>query len=279
MEEIEVGAADGRVLRARVEAPAAPRAVLVVFPALGVPARFYRRFSEHLARADVAVLVLDYRGCGASADRPYRQDPATLTEWATLDAPAALAEARRRFPGLPVVALGHSFGGQLLGLLPTDSRPDAAVVVAAGSADFSLYPPHLARRYRLQLAGLPLITTVFGYVPGWLGLGADLPKGVVTEWARWCHTPGYARGALSADRVHYASFSAPMLFVEVEDDTLAPSGPFHELMGWYTAANRTHRLVRPKELGVPALGHFGVLSQTAAAPVWDGIAAWVLGPG
>jgi predicted alpha/beta hydrolase len=264
------------VLHALLAEPSDPTHAVVVLPALGVPARFYRRFAEHVAAAGMAVLVLDYRGCGTSVDRPHKQDPATLSEWAKLDAPAAIAEARRRW-SVPVVAVGHSFGGQCLGLLPLDARPDAAVVVAAGSADFSLYPPALAFRYRLQLFALPLITALYGYVPGRLGLGADLPKGVVSEWARWCHTRGYARGALPAADVHYDSFDRRMLFVEVEDDVMSPTRPFAELMSWYTAAARTHVVAGPSELGVRQIGHFGVFALSSVSPVWDKIIDWIRG--
>ena len=50
---------------------------------------------------------------------------------------------------------------------------------------------------RLSLEALvPVTAAVLGYIPGKFGLGEDMPAGVVTEWARWCHTPGYATGAV-----------------------------------------------------------------------------------
>src|SRR5262245_30265251 len=53
--------------------PDAPRAVLVVWPAMGVPARYYRRFAVELRRAGFAVVVADLRGTGASTPQPSRR--------------------------------------------------------------------------------------------------------------------------------------------------------------------------------------------------------------
>ena len=54
-------------------------------------------------------------------------------------------------------------------------------------------------RYRVytmfNFVGIPL-TRLLGYVPGWSGLGEDLPKGVFEQWVRWVMSERY----LFADR-------------------------------------------------------------------------------
>ena len=49
-------------------------------------------------------------------------------------------------------------------------------------------------RYRvyamLNFVGTPL-TRLLGYMPGWAGVGEDLPKGVFEQWARWVMSPRY----------------------------------------------------------------------------------------
>ena len=47
---------------------------------------------------------------------------ATMSDWAALDAAAAVAWMRERYKTLPLNYVGHSFGGQALGLLRQQHR-------------------------------------------------------------------------------------------------------------------------------------------------------------
>src|SRR5260370_28571921 len=51
-----------------------------------------------------------------------------------------------------------------------------------------------AERYRvyalLNFVGVPL-THLLGYAPGWMGVGEDLPKGVLLEWVGWVMSQRY----------------------------------------------------------------------------------------
>lgn len=273
-------ALDGRVLAGTIHAPAAPSAVLVVLSALGVPRGYYRHFAAFLAGRGVAVLTFDYRGVGGSRRGPVRRDPATLLDWARLDVSAAIDHALDRWPGLPRWGLGHSFGGQAFGLSPRGRDLDGAVVVAAGSGDLSLYPPALRRKYAVLLGGVvPAVGGLLGYVPGRFGIGVDLPAGVVGQWARWCLTPDYARGALGRDAVHHDRITAPMRFYDFPDDHMAPPAPAAALRAWYSAAPITHRTIAPADLGLAAIGHFGFFRPGPTERVWAEIADAVVGAG
>lgn len=267
--DFRFAAPDGRVLAATAHAPATPRAALVILSAVGVPRPYYRRFAAWMAARDVAVLSFDYRGVGESKTLPLRRDPAVILDWARLDATAAIDLALDRWAGLPLWALGHSFGGQALGLTPRGRDLAGAVVVAAGSGDLSLYPPPLRRRYSFLLGtALPVVTAFTGYVPGRLGIGEDLPTGVVRQWASWCLTPGYVRGALGLDATHHHRLDVPMRFYDFPDDTLAPPRAAAELRSWYTAARIAHRTVVPAELGVAHVGHFGFFRPGPTESLW-----------
>ena len=50
---------------------------------------------------------------------------ASMSDWAALDVTAAVAWMRERYKTLPLTYVGHSFGGQALGLLPTTPRSRA----------------------------------------------------------------------------------------------------------------------------------------------------------
>ena len=251
-------ALDGRPLAATLcGAPAPAARGLVVFGALGVPRAYYRAFGRWMAEHGVPVLTFDYRGCAGSASMPSREDPAVLLDWAQLDASAAVDLALTRWS--EVWALGHSFGGQAFGLTPRSLDLAGAFVVAAGTGDLTQYPPELRRKYGLVLGvAAPLAASVLGYVQGRLGLGEDLPGGVVGQWSRWCRTPGYAQAALGRDQTWYHRIDAPMHFVEVSDDTYAPHSAAAALRAQYERAAVTHRMYTPAELGRARIGHFGM---------------------
>src|SRR5260370_35413897 len=42
----------------------------------------------------------------------------------------------------------------------------------------------------LNFVGVPL-TPLLGYAPGWMGVGEDLPKGVLLEWVGWVMSQRY----------------------------------------------------------------------------------------
>ena len=188
---LEIPTADGRTLGARLFSHASPVAALAVHGATAVPQRFYEPFAQAMAEFGFAVLTYDYRGIGASADRPLADDPATMTDWID-DAAAAHGWLADALPQLPLLAVGHSFGGQFAAILDDERPADALVLVGAQSGYFGTFEP--IDRGKLWLTwrlGVPALTAAFGYLPAWAGLGEDLPSGVARQWARWCSSPDY----------------------------------------------------------------------------------------
>ncbi len=276
---LPLAALDGRPLASTIYTPEGPpRAAVVVLGALGVPRRFYAAMAGWLAERGVAVMTFDYRGCGESRSVPLRKDRATLLDWARLDVSAAIDRARELWPETPVWAIGHSFGGQALGLSPRGLDLDGAIAVAAGSGDVTLADPKVRRNLRVQFGVMvPLIGMTLGYIPGRLGLGEDLPAGVVRQWARWVFTPDYVRGALGLDATHYHRISAPLWFFDVSDDTYAPASATAGLRGWFTRAPKQHRTISPESLGRAKIGHFGVFRAGVGEPVWGEMLAAITG--
>jgi predicted alpha/beta hydrolase len=274
--DLTLTAADGRALAATAFEPDQTRASLVILGALGVPRSYYRHVGAFLADRGVAVLTIDYRGVGGSRLASQRHDPATLLDWARLDAPAALDLARTRWPDAPLWALGHSFGGQALGLVPNGEVLAGAIVVAAASGDMAIYPRRLGWKYLFQLGiAAPVVMAIFGYLPGRFGVGADVPAGVIRQWTRWCRTPDYVRGALGRDGTSHHRLAIPIHFFDVSDDTFAPEGPSAALRAWYSAAAVSHVRLTPTDFGAPAVGHFGVFRPGLAEPLWERLFAIV----
>src|SRR5690606_42155640 len=79
----------------------------MMFPAMGVPAGYYRPLAEALRRAGMAVSVVDLSGTGASTPRPSRRSRYGYAKLAG-DVGAALDPLADRPARRPVVMLGHS---------------------------------------------------------------------------------------------------------------------------------------------------------------------------
>ena len=104
---------------------------MLINSATAVPRKIYRGFAGYLARRGCAVLTYDYRGIGDSRQKAlvgYNQPKslvgfkASMSDWAALDVTAAVAWMRERYKHLPLTYVGHSFGGQALGLLRQQHR-------------------------------------------------------------------------------------------------------------------------------------------------------------
>jgi predicted alpha/beta hydrolase len=258
---------DHRISATWFEPMGEARATVVINGATAVPQSYYLRFAQHLAASSYRVLTYDYRGVGGSRPNSLRGFRATMTDWALYDARAALEAARDS--ELPLVLVGHSFGGQLLGLLDGARDAKGAVLVGAQLGYYGHWP--MPDRWRFALtwkAVVPGLTSVFGYLPGKAGLGEDLPRGVAEEWARWCSHPDYLVSEHPAARARFARFDRPTLFYSFTDDTFAPEGAVNALVDRLSGAELTHRRLDPRELGAPSVGHFGFFRPRFEDSLW-----------
>ena len=265
-----IGAVDGLELGATLFHPTrAARGTVIVNGATGVPASYYSSFAEHLAASGLRVVTYDYRGVGASRPDSLRGFSATMSDWAELDARSVLGHVRERFGDSPLFWLGHSFGGQALGLIDDAREVTGAVLVGSQLGDLSVWPLPDRLKLSVLLGGLlPAVTRGFGYLPGAIGVGEDLPKGVAEEWARWCLTRGYFLEAHPVARRRFARFDKPTLLYSMSDDDFAPEPAVAQLMALLSSAPLEHRRVIPSELGVEAIGHFGFFRPRFTDTLW-----------
>jgi predicted alpha/beta hydrolase len=268
---------DGRRLAASWFEPAqgAARAVALVSSATGVPRGFYAAFAQWLAARGYAVLTYDYRGIAGSREGSLRRERATMRDWAVLDMSAALAaaEARRAGRGLPLLLVGHSFGGNCIAFARGVERADAILGVGSQLGEPRLYPGvHGAVAQVFFRAWVPAVVAGFGHLPGWaLGPGAQaLPSGVARQWGRWGLRRGwaYADPAMAPHRSASAVL-APVHLWGIDDDlTYAPPRAIDALAAQFrNAAVQRHQLA-PADVGRRGLGHFGVFRRDPGPRAW-----------
>jgi predicted alpha/beta hydrolase len=278
-----ITAADGFDIAAQTYGDAARcRAGVLVVGAMGVVQQYYGPFAQWLATQGYYVVTFDYRGIGDSRPIFHRESlrgfDADVTTWATRDVPAAVDFVADRIGDKPLLWLGHSLGGQILGQVPNRTRITAMVTVATGSGYW------MQNAWRLRLAAgwlwyvlAPLGTRIAGYFPGRrLRKVGDLPAGVMRQWRAWCLHRDYCVGALGqAVRGQYARITTPILSLSFTDDEFMSRVNTESMHGFYAAAPREMRRIAPRDIGASRIGHFGFFRRSHAEQLWPQAAAWL----
>lgn len=277
-EAFELQTRDGHSLAARAYQPGGlVRRAVLLSPAMGVPQAFYRPFATWLAEQGVAVLTFDFRGMGESAPASLRGYRANITDWATQDQPAVLAELLRRWPGVPLTYLGHSLGGQIFGWLDGQGHFERVVTVASGNGYWRFNAPQL--RFSVHLLWwvvAPVALLLFGHFPGErLGMLGNLPSGAMWQWRRWCLHPDYVGSEGAALRARYAQVRTPITAAVIEDDELIRPEGIRRLYRLYPNAPTRFESLQAQAHGLKRLGHFGLFKTQSASALWPLALQWI----
>ena len=268
-----VATADGYAIAATAY-PASGDTVVLINGATGVPRYFYRRFSQYLQSRKWTAVTYDYRGVGGSRPATLRGFTASMSDWAFLDMTAMVDWVHETLSPRRVFAVGHSFGGQALGMLENASRIDAMVGASAQSGYWGVQGGSEPNKVRFIVTiAIPVLSRLVGYFPwSWFGSGVDLPKGVALEWAGWCRRPGYL---LDDDRLpldRYRSFTAPILAYSIDDDDWGTARAVDAMMRAYPNVTRRH--IAPADYGLQRLQHMGFF-RDGSQPIWEETVDWL----
>lgn len=276
---LRIPALDGYRLAATLYEPdpAHDRDVAVVISsATAVRRGYYDAYARFLAGRGFWVLTFDYRGIGDSRPKRLSRFRATATQWGEEDLAGAIRWVSDHLQPKKLLAVGHSIGGQILGLTINAGKVDAMLAVASQSGYWGHWPS--PSRYRMAFnwwVAVPVVSRLWGYLPGYFGTKEDLPGGVAREWASWCRNPDYLHGRGGERLRSYDRFRGPLLAYSFDDDPYAPRTAVESLLAGYRNARVTHRHLSPADVGAPALGHFGFFREGFRGTLWAESAAWL----
>lgn len=210
-------------------AAADPRGAMIILPAMGTPAQVYRSLAVTLQSLQFGVLLAELPGTGTSEPKPSRNVGFGYRDLVERYLPGLVAAARERAPGVPVVAAGHSLGGQIaaFGVLHGHAELDAVVTIAAGHIHFRHWRGAAAAKVWFAAVLFPFLTFVLGYLPGRrLGFGGPQARELIGEWARTIRS-GRLPDIAGARR----NTGCPALSIAYEGDFLAPMRSVEALAG------------------------------------------------
>jgi predicted alpha/beta hydrolase len=134
-------------------------------------------------------------------------------------------------------------------------------------------------RYRvyamLNFAGVPL-TRAFGYTPGWMGLGMDLPKEMFLQWVSWVMSPRYLFDDKNlAALQNFPKYKGALRALCMSDDPWATRPAVELLCSGFTSIKPEIITVTPADTGASRIGHMGFFRPEHRDTLWLGAAEWI----
>jgi len=168
--------------------------------------------------------------------------------------------------------LGHSMGGQLIGLMHNATRADGLILVGSSVGYWQLLPfPSNLLYFFIWYLLQPVAIRIAGYLPASkIGIGEDLPAGVAKEFRQWCTSPGYLADFFgkTIQRQYYDQIKVPLLSLVPTDDNIAGKRSVPPLLRLYQKARIEERWLSPQEIGKQKIGHFGLFSRRFKQQIW-----------
>lgn len=272
--KIKIPSRDGLLLDSvLLEAESIPKGVVQLAGGTGIKKEFYLNFARYLSEQGYHVLLFDYRGIGGSKPKSLVGFKALNHEWGQKDMAAILDWLTQRYNDLPKFLIGHSAGGQQLGMMDNHHQFTKALLISSSIGYWKwLASPYKYFTLFIWQGLAPVLLSTVGYLPAsWFGLGEDLPKGVAAEWRSWCMNQQYFGKyfGTTIQKQFYSEVKIPLHFLFPEDDTIATDRTVKALKDFYTQASCSVEKIILKEHDLQRVGHLGFFSRKAQDKLWN----------
>jgi len=245
-------------------------AVLIISSATGVKQSFYKKFAEFISSSGITVITFDYTGIGLSIKHSVKQIKTSAFDWGKHDLESVITFAKQNYPTAKITLLGHSIGGQIIGLARSSSEVQKIILIAAQSGYWKFWK----RNARIKMwfnwhVIFPVLIGLFGYVPSKRISGMeDLPEGVARQWSGWGRNPNYLFDEVPQQDLYYDTISANMTAISIDKDFYAPKEAVDWLTGKYINADVKKLHLFAKDYNVNDIGHFGIFRDTFQNTLW-----------
>lgn len=262
---IQIECQDGFELSATLYSPKSVKGAVMIAPATGIKRRFYNSFATHLSECGYGVICFDYRGIGDSKNGNINTIDASLINWGRLDMTAVFNALKTYFPNQVRHVVGHSAGGQLIGLMDNAHEISSLFNFASssGSLKHMQYPFKLKAAFFLNVF-IPVSNILFGKTNSqWVDMGEPLPKKVANQWNKWCSAQGYVETAFGKEikQHHYNDMKLRTRWVHATDDGIANYANVKDMTRVFSKSDIEIITLDPNDLGKKALGHMGFFSS------------------
>ena len=246
------------------------KSVLIIASAMGVKQEFYEKFARFLVDNGITVITFDYIGIGKSLKKPIRELKNNTADWGKNDLESVIAYAIVNFPTSKKYLLGHSVGGQLIGLSRSSIKMDKIILVATQSGYWKFWKGFSKTKMWFNWHILfPLLTTTFGYLPAKRISGMeDLPKKVAQQWSGWGKKSEYLLSEIPIEQTVFDKIEAEITSFSIDDDLLAPRQAVDWMSKKYSNAPLKSIHLTPEDFNINRIGHFGIFKDKFKESLW-----------
>ncbi|AWF81282.1 alpha/beta hydrolase [Microbulbifer sp. A4B17] len=255
-----------------------PKAGIIINSATAVKQGYYADFANFLARNGYLVVTYDYRGIGKSAVSNQRDKRLTMSAWGERDFAAVIDWCTGRYKELAWHCVGHSVGGQIIGLAPNNTKLTSVYCVSSQSGFWGHWEPKQQPKMLLTwFVMIPLLSGIFGRVPGSVLGGESLPAGIARQWAYWGRHKDYIVDRSGRPiRDGFERLQCDMKFLSINDDTdFAPPRAVNALRDYYCNAKTAIEVIKAETITDKTIGHFGFFRKRYEQSLWGGVLDWL----
>lgn len=262
---IKIACSDDIVLSADLYKPETLKGAVMIAPATGVKRIFYHSFATYLSENGYGVICFDNRGVGDSVQGSINSGNPSLISWGSLDMPAVLRKLQELFPSTSYHIIGHSAGGQLIGLMDNSKDISSFLAVASSSGSVrNINFPFKVKAYILLNLFIPFSNFMFGKTNSqWVGMGESLPKDVGKQWRKWCNGTGYVATDFgkTIKNHFYDDINIPSLWIHASDDPIANHTNVKDMIRVYSNTSATIITLNPEDFACKEIGHMKFFSS------------------
>ncbi|WP_299066072.1 alpha/beta fold hydrolase [uncultured Polaribacter sp.] len=244
--------------------------VLIIASATGVKQKYYQKFAQFVADNGITVLTFDYSGIGHSLTKPIKELHSDAADWGRKDLESIIRYVKTNYPNFKIVILGHSIGGQIIGLAESSTQVHKIILIAAQSGYWKFWKGiGRAKMWFNWYVLFPTLLKTFGYLNSKKLSGMEnLPKNVADQWRKWGKNPDYIQSDKSIKLKYYDKIKVDISAFSIEDDDFAPLKAVKWMSRQYTNSKIKSTHLKAKDFGVKRIGHFGVFKDKFKTTIW-----------
>jgi predicted alpha/beta hydrolase len=224
--------------------------VVVIFPALGVKANYYRHYAHALSQKNIHLITIDHRGHGNSSVRPSRKINFGYCEQIEIEYAAILKKVKEIFPQSKIIIMGHSLGGQMGSMFVSryNNLADGIILNASCSVYYKGWGNVKGIGVLWFAKFSNWLAQTLGYYPGHkVGFGSVEARGIITDWYYTAHSANFAAhgSSYNYDKA-MRELQKPLLALSYEGDASAPPLALKYLTDKFQSSLvTTHHVVHP----------------------------------
>ena len=265
MQKIQIICKDKREIAGLFFKVTHPKAAVIICPATGIKKEFYMALARYLAENKYAVICFDNRGIGASLKGSINLEDADLIDWGKLDMTAAFETLKKQVPNVDYHLIGHSAGGQLVGLMENALELKTIFNVACSSGSIAnMSWAFRPKAYFFMNIFIPVCNKLLGHTKSqWVGMGEPLPRNVAAQWSKWCNGRGYVEmefGHKIKDHF-YDKIAIDSIWYYATDDQIACLENVKDMTRVYSKARCKIAKLHPPTHEINQIGHMKFFSK------------------